>query len=179
MEVRVCRWGPLWPVAALFFALGCTPVGAEPSRIVAVGASNTSGWGVAGQNAYPARFEALLRGRGIDAQVTNAGVSFDTTAAMLRRIESAVPDGTHLVILQPGGNDRRFLVPMEQRKANIAAIESRLRARNIKVIVFDPVFPPDYYSFDGIHFTAAAHADIAARLLPAVTAALPKRKRHK
>jgi acyl-CoA thioesterase-1 len=119
-----------------------------------------------------------LRARGVEAKVINAGVSFDTTAAMLRRIDAAVPDGTYLVILQPGGNDRRFFVPIAQRTANIEAIQNRLRGRGIKTILFDPVFPADYYWFDGIHFTAAAHADIAARLLPEVMAALPKRRRR-
>jgi acyl-CoA thioesterase-1 len=164
--------------AALLLAISCGPAAAQPVTIVAVGASNTSGWGVGEQNAYPARLQALLRARGINARVINAGVPYDTTAAMLRRIDFAVPHGTHLVILQPGGNDRRYLVPMEQRQANIAAIVSGLRARGIRVIVFDPVFPAHYYSFDRIHFTAAAHAEIAARLLPEVMAALPKRRRR-
>jgi acyl-CoA thioesterase-1 len=108
--------------------------------------------------------------------VVNAGVGFDTTGGMLRRIDPAVPDGTRLLILQPGGNDRRFFVAEDRRAANIAAITSRLGARGIKVIVFDPVFPGEYYIFDGIHFTAAAHARIAERLLPEVIAALPKPK---
>ena len=162
----------------LLAAMVCGPAGAAPVTIVAVGASNTSGWGVGAENAYPARLEALLRARGVDARVVNAGVPYDTTARMLRRIDSASPDGPHLVILQPGGNAVRFFGTVEQRSANIAAIESRLRARGIKVIVFDPVFPAHYYSFDRIHFTAAAHADIAARLLPEVMAALPKRRRR-
>jgi acyl-CoA thioesterase-1 len=169
---------PSLSVFALAFVLlpiCCTPVQADPVRIVAVGASNTWGWGVGGQNAFPARLEALLRANGIEAYVANAGIIADTTAGMLRRIDSAAPDGTHLVVLQPGGNDLRFFGTVEQRKANIAAIERRLRDRGIKLVVFDPVFPPGYFSFDGIHFTAAAHAQIAAQLLPMVTAALRKR----
>src|SRR5690349_5237461 len=69
---------------------------ADPVTIVAVGASNTSGFNVGEQNAYPARLEALLRAKGIDAVVINAGVGFDTTAGMLRRLDSSVPDGTKL-----------------------------------------------------------------------------------
>ena len=178
MKLSFAGLAAAFAAALALLAISCGPAAAQPVTIVAVGASNTSGWGVGEQNAYPARLEALLRARGIGARVINAGVPYDTTAAMLRRIDLAVPHGTYLVILQPGGNDRRFFVPMEQRQANIAAIESRLRARGIRVIVFDPVFPAHYYAFDGIHFTAAAHADIAARLLPEVMAALPKRKRR-
>src|SRR5947207_11709680 len=50
---------------------------ASPLRVVAIGASNTSGWGVGAQSSYPAQLERLLRAKGIDAQVTNAGMPFD------------------------------------------------------------------------------------------------------
>ncbi|MGZ3293811.1 MAG: SGNH/GDSL hydrolase family protein, partial [Xanthobacteraceae bacterium] len=92
---------------------------AAPVRIVAIGASNTHGWYVGNAGAYPAQLQALLRAKQIDAQVTNAGVPFDTTAMMLRRLDRDVPDGTAIVILQPGANDRRFLGTPEQRAANI------------------------------------------------------------
>jgi acyl-CoA thioesterase I len=111
-----------------------TAVAAAPLRIVAIGASNTQGWYVGNQGAYPAKLQALLKAKGIDAQVINAGVPFDTTAGMLKRIDSDVPTGTDIVILQPGANDRRFLGTKEQRAANIAAMERRLRNRSIKVI---------------------------------------------
>jgi len=80
------------------------------------------------------------------------------------------------VILQPGANDRRFLVSAEQRAKNIAEITDHLHRRRIAVIVFDPVFPDVYYSFDGIHFTPEAHAKIAAELMPAVLAKLQAKK---
>jgi acyl-CoA thioesterase I len=91
-------------------ALMCEGVAANaaPLRIVAIGASNTHGWYVGNRGAYPAQLQALLRAKGIDAEVTNAGVPFDTTAMMLRRIDKDVPNGTDIAILQPGGNDRRF-----------------------------------------------------------------------
>jgi acyl-CoA thioesterase-1 len=91
---------------------------------------------------------------------------------MLRRIDPAVPDGTHVAVLQPGGNDLRFFGTIEQRTANIAAIERRLRDRGIRLVIYDPVFPPSYFTFDGIHFTAEAHSEIADRLVPMVLAAL-------
>lgn len=87
-----------------------------PLNIVAIGASNTFGWGVGSQNAYPAQLQALLRKRGIDANVTNAGVPGDVTAGMLRRLDTAVPSGTSVVILQPGTNDLRFFGTKEQRR---------------------------------------------------------------
>jgi acyl-CoA thioesterase I len=148
---------------------------ARPLRIVAVGASNTQGWYVGKQGAYPAKLEALLREKGIDASVVNAGVPFDTTAGMLRRIDSDVPSGTDIAILQPGGNDRRFFVTAEQRAANIAEMERRLRDRAINVIVYDQDIPPQYYAFDFIHLTADGHAMIASQLLPRVLAVIDRR----
>jgi acyl-CoA thioesterase-1 len=143
---------------------------AAPLRIVAIGASNTHGWYVGNRGAYPALLEALLKAKGIDAQVTNAGVPFDTTAGMLKRIDSDVPKGTNIAILQPGANDRRFLMTKEQRTANIAAMERQLRNRSIKVIVYDEEIPLRYYSVDLIHFNGDGHAMIAAALLPRIMA---------
>jgi acyl-CoA thioesterase-1 len=144
--------------------VGAVPGEAATLNIVAIGASNTSGWGVGAQNAYPAQLQALLRKRGIHANVTNAGVLGDVTAGMLRRVDSAVPKGTNIAILQPGGNDLRFFGSKQARAANVAAMAQRLRARGIRVIIYDPEIPKDFYQFDGIHFNVAAHAKIAATL---------------
>src|ERR1700739_4489442 len=155
-------------LAALVFA---TALRAAPLKIVAIGASNTTGFGVGGEQAYPAVLQAMLRKKGIDAAVTNAGVNGDVTAGMLRRLDSAVPKGTDIVILQPGANDLRFFGTKEARAANIAAMARKLRARGIRVIVYDPeTIPPDFYQWDHIHFNAAAHAKIAATLAAQISA---------
>ena len=161
--------------AAIVFLSEMTAVAAAPLRVVAIGASNTQGWYVGNQGAYPAKLQALLKAKGIDAQVVNAGVPFDTTAGMLKRIDSDVPTGTDIVILQPGANDRRFLGTKEQRAANIAAMERRLRNRSIKVIVYDEEIPLRYYAFDFIHLTGEGHAMIAATLLPRIMATISRR----
>src|SRR5260370_35435056 len=96
---------------------------------------------------------------------SSAGVPFDTTAGMLKRIDSDVPIGTDIVILQPGANDRRFLGTKEQRAANIAAMERRLRSRSIKVIVYDEQIPLRSYTFDFINLTREGHAVIPATFL--------------
>ena len=149
---------------------------ADPLRVVAIGASNTSGWIVGTDQAYPQILEQMLRTAGYEVEITNSGRPFDTTAGMLARVDSAVPDRTDLVILQPGANDRRFFVSAEQRAKNIAEITDHLRRRRIAVIVFDPVFPDAYYSFDRIHFTPAAHAKIATELMPRVLAKIQANK---
>jgi acyl-CoA thioesterase I len=144
---------------------------AAPLNIVAIGASNTSGFGVGTQNAYPALLQAMLRKKGIEANVTNAGVAGDVTSGMLRRLDGAVPKGTDIVILQPGGNDLRFFGTKEARAANVAAMAKKLRARGIRVIIYDPEpIPPDFYQWDHIHFNTAAHAKIAATLAAQISA---------
>ncbi len=144
---------------------------ARALNIVAIGASNTSGLGVGEQNAYPAVLEGLLRKKGIDAHVTNAGQCGDVTAGMRNRLDSTVPRGTDIVILQPGGNDLRFFGSKEARRANIEAMGQHLHARGIRVIVYDPdPVPRDFYQWDGIHFNAAAHAKIAATLAAQIIA---------
>jgi acyl-CoA thioesterase I len=148
---------------------------AGPLNIVAIGASNTAGWGVGSQRAYPARLQAMLRAEGYDARVINAGVSFSTTNGMLGRLDSVVPAGTSLLILQPGGNDLRFFGSKEQRAANIAAIVSRMHDRNIEVIVLDnDIVPAEYLQWDRIHFTAKGHAWAASWLMLEVIASLKR-----
>ena len=94
---------------------------------------------------------------------------------MLRRIDRDVPDGTDIVILQPGANDRRFFGTSEQRAANVAEMVRRLRARGIDTVVFDQDMPARYYTVDLIHFTYEGHAHIATELLPRVMEAVQRR----
>ena len=156
---------------ALILGFASSPAAAATLNIVAIGASNTTGFGVGSDHAYPALLQGLLRKKGINANVTNAGVNGDVTSGMLSRLDAAVPKSTDLVILQPGGNDLRFFGTKERRTANIAAMVARLRARHIRVIVYDPnPVPPDFYQWDHIHFNAAAHAKIAATLAAQISA---------
>ena len=157
-------------MAATAALLLATPSMAKTLRIIAIGASNTHGFYAGRDAAYPAQLQQLLKQKGIDAHVTNAGVPFDTTAAMLTRIDRDVPKGTDIVILQPGANDRRFFVSREQRAANLAEMQRRLHARGIKVVVYDEEIPWRYYTFDFIHLTREGHAMIAAALLPRIMA---------
>src|ERR1700761_2900648 len=99
-------WPGLLAIAGLLF------VGAaQAATVVALGASNTFGKGVSRGQAYPAQLEALLRAKGLNVRVINAGINGDTTGGMLARLDRVVPKGTSVVILQPGGNDRRKLAP--------------------------------------------------------------------
>jgi len=144
-------------------------------RIVALGASNTEGWGVSPAQSYPAQLQVLLRARGIEATVSNAGIPGDTTGGMLARLDRAVPAGTHLVILQPGTNDERMGLNAE-RSANIEKIRSVLAARNTKLLVIEnavlDALPRSELRDDGLHFTPAGYILLAERILPEVISAL-------
>jgi acyl-CoA thioesterase-1 len=173
----------LLAVALLGLLASAWSANAAPLNIVALGASNTSGrgqgsrpGGVSRDQAYPAQLEAMLRAKGIDAHVRNAGIPGDTTGGMLRRMNSAVPNGTQVVILQTGGNDARQGAGGEVG-ANTAQITSKLRARGIKVILLDNLSayaPSSTRDPDGQHYNAQGHAAIAAGLLPQVAAAAGK-----
>ena len=160
---------------ALAVATGTQAQSGKPVRIVALGASNTEGFGVSTWEAYPARLQALLKARGIEAEVINAGMSGDTTAGMLARLDAFMLDGTHLLILQPGTNDSRYGLAAGT-SGNVAKIKARLDERGIKLIVIDNAFlgtlPDTEMQPDGIHYTPAGYAILAERLLPRVLAAL-------
>ncbi len=144
------------------------------AQIVALGASNTAGKGVGSSEAWPAQLESMLRARGSNTQITNAGISGETTGQVLGSLSSAVPDGTKIVILGIGAfNDIRTGGSAEVARANIVAIKKQLAARGIKVIdalgIMQSVgHQPGMLQADHIHLTAEAHHKVALQLLGAV-----------
>ena len=145
---------------------------AHAATIVALGASNTFGKGVAREQAYPAQLEAILRARGHDARVINAGVNGETTGEMLRRLDQAVPNGTSVVILQPGGNDRRKGAEAE-RAGNISQIRNKLEGRGIRVVILENNMLRGLpHQPDGQHLTPEGYRALAQSLAARVTSAM-------
>jgi acyl-CoA thioesterase I len=145
---------------------------ADTIRVVALGASNTAGKGVGTERAFPAQLEALLRTNGYDVRVTNAGISGDDTDRMLARVNSVVPDGTRVVILEKAvSNDRQRGI---DTAANISAMTNSLRQRHIKVVLIPSmhVWADGHLQADGIHITAEGHASVARKLLALIIAAI-------
>jgi len=141
---------------------------AEATTIVALGASNTYGKGVARNQAYPAQLEAILRAKGSNVHVVNAGINGDTTEGMLARLDRAVPNGTAAVILQPGGNDRR-----KGRADRTADIQSRLTARHIPVIMLgNSMLGGLPHQPDGQHLTPEGYHMLAEQLASQVSGAI-------
>jgi len=147
------------------------------AQIVAFGTSNVSGWNVAATAAFPAQLQDLLRAAGNSVSVVNAGVGGNTTADLLKRVDTDIPQGTKIVILDTIGgifNDAKKGISRQQGDANMAAIEARLKGRGITI---NPVDVADlgswsYYQSDQVHLTPEGHRLIASRLLPQVQAAL-------
>jgi acyl-CoA thioesterase-1 len=168
--------GRAWKVVASLACIAAAilaSAGAASSAtiVVALGARNTYGRGVARHEAYPAQLEALLRRTRPDIRVVNAGINGDTTGGMLRRL-AALPSGTAVVILQPGGNDRRK-GSEDDRAGNIATIQSRLAARGIKVIMLENGMLRNLpHQPDGQHLTPEGYRMLARALLGQVEAAL-------
>jgi len=125
MKMKTRMWlGPPGTFGLLFVSA------AQAATVVALGASNTFGKGVSRSQAYPAQLEALLRTKGLNARVINAGINGDATGGMLARLDLVVPKGASVVILQPGGNDRRKFAPDKTSE-----IQARLATMGIKVVL--------------------------------------------
>ena len=145
-------------VTALMIILTLMPqvasANGEPVRIVTFGDSLTAGYGVDGDASYPARLQAMLRNRGHDVIITNAGVSGDTSTAGLARLDWAVPDGTDIVIVELGANDAlRGIDPAITEKA-LGQIVDRLLARHIRVLLAGMLAPPNLGKDYGARFNA-------------------------
>lgn len=168
-------WVPI--CAAAFLSAGGAAAKAEHVNIVAIGESNTEGYGLKSIYAYPAVLEQLLRARGYDVSVTNEGVSGITTASILDRLSSAIPDGTKIVILQMGNyNDFVMGVSFAQSEANIKEAIARVRSRVSKLVfIGSPMFatiPRNLYQGDGLHLTEDGQAMMAQKILPQVVKAI-------
>ncbi|MEJ2202021.1 MAG: arylesterase, partial [Desulfuromonadaceae bacterium] len=125
-------------------------------RIVALGDSLTAGYGLSSKQAFPPQLEKALKARGIMAEVINAGVSGDTTADGLARLEGALAEQPDLVIVEFGANDALRGLPPEAAAANLDTILSRLQEKNIQALLTGMVAPrnfgPEYYNnFNAIY----------------------------
>ena len=108
--------------------MSCMTASADTVRIVAIGASNTTGEAVGMSAAWPAQLEAMLKAKGYDVNVVNAGVSGETSSQTLGRVDSVVTPGTKIVIYDLGGGNDRDSGAGGDTSANKARIAARIRA---------------------------------------------------
>ena len=165
--------------------------------IVALGDSNTAGWGVGSVNAFPSQLNGMLQRRGYQAKIVNAGVSGDTFGMLLSRLNSSVPSGARLVIVQGGYNDLIRRTPPDMIVDRMRGILAQLHSRRVPAVLcgfFDPkwdaigrklaaqygarfvpgstCYSPSHRGPDGLHMSAAGHTVVAQRLMPVVAGAL-------
>jgi acyl-CoA thioesterase-1 len=134
---------------ALFLAaLALSSVGVIEARgervIAALGDSLTAGLGVAADEAYPARLEARLSREGYAYRVVNAGVSGDTTAGGLRRVDWVLRAKPEIVIVALGANDGLRAQSPQAMRENLAAIVRRVQAAGARVLLAGMYLPPNY-----------------------------------
>ena len=131
-------------------SVAAAPAASRP-RIVALGDSLTAGLGLEPEQAYPALLQKRLDAAGLKYAVVNAGVSGDTSAGGLRRIDWALDGDVKVLIVALGGNDALRGLPVEQLRQNLTTIVERAKARRIHVILAGMEAPPNF----GAAYTAA------------------------
>ncbi len=129
---------------------------ASEFRIVVLGDSLAAGLGLAEAEAFPAVAESLLRAEGLDVTVVNAGVSGDTTAGGLSRIDWVLQQPAEILVVELGGNDALRGQPLPNTENNLRQIVRRGRAAGAEVVLLGMDVPtnygPDYTSaFAGLY----------------------------
>ena len=135
---------------------------AERPKIVAFGDSLTAGFGVSTEESYPAQLQRKLDQIGYRYQVINAGVSGDTTAGGVRRIDWVLKSRPHLVIVELGANDGLRGLDLKETRSNLEQILQRLRAAGVTVVLAGMKLPPNYGAEYEGRFTAL-YGDLARR----------------
>ena len=149
-------------VVGLALVATCSRAAERPINIVAFGDSLTAGYGLAANEAFPVQLQRALDAKGLAVNVVNAGVSGDTSAGGLSRLDWSVPDGTDAVILELGANDAlRGFDPEITRKA-LDTMLRRLKERKISVLLCGMVAPPNLGAEYGRAFNSI-YPDLAAQ----------------
>src|ERR1043166_1508341 len=108
---------------------------AKPVKLVVLGDSLSAGLGLSAADAFPAKLQKALKDKGINVEMTNAGVSGDTASGGRDRLDWSVPEGTQAVIVELGANDAlRGTDPSVTRMA-LSEIVKRLKGRGIAVLL--------------------------------------------
>jgi acyl-CoA thioesterase-1 len=154
MFVHILVLGVVLMTAGRGFAQTPGSAGAKPIKIVVLGDSLSAGLGLSGSAAFPERLQKTLESKGIAVDISNAGVSGDTSSGGRDRLDWSVPDGTQAVILELGANDALRGTDPAVTKSALSDILTRLKARGIAVLLCGMVAPPNYGSDYSARFNA-------------------------
>ena len=141
-------YGASWVLSKVRVAAVClctvTAVQAEPVEILALGDSLTAGYGLLDENGFVSKMRVWLEEQGLDVRLVNAGVSGDTTAGGLSRVEWSLTPATEALIVALGGNDLlRGLDPAVSR-ANLEGILKVAQGKGLDVLVIGMEAPGNY-----------------------------------
>ena len=121
--------------AAAVLTVAARPADGAPVKILALGTSLTQGYGLPPGTEFTTVLQEKLKSAGVDATIVNAGVSGDTSAGGLSRLDWSLADNPKAAIVELGSNDAlRGLAPAQTEK-NLAAILSKLKAAHVAVLL--------------------------------------------
>jgi acyl-CoA thioesterase-1 len=130
----------------LLATLAAFSAGAAENRetvILALGDSLTAGYRIAGRDSFPSRLEAALRAKGMNARVVNGGVSGDTSAGGLRRLDWLMAEQPALVIVELGANDGLRGIDPAVTRRNLDRIVAEAKGRGVRVLLTGMLAPPN------------------------------------
>jgi acyl-CoA thioesterase-1 len=157
----VTGWGrvnAIWLILSIFVA-GINGIGAaqaRPIKILAIGTSLTQGYNLPPGTEFTSVLQAQLRGKGHDVSVINAGVSGDTSADGLARLDWALAEPVDGAIVELGSNDALRGLDVPQTRSNLDAVLAKLKARGVAVLLTGMKSPrnlgPEYVAaFDAVY----------------------------
>ena len=126
-----------------FAAVASANDAGQEITVVAFGDSLTAGYGLEPEDVFPVRLEQALRERGIAARIVNGGISGDTTAGGLARLDWSLASKPALMIVQLGGNDALRGIEPAVTRANLDAIIARIQAAGVAVVLAGMRAPPN------------------------------------
>ena len=129
------------PLAFIIVTAALTPVLASQQRLMVYGDSLVAGYGLSAGEGFPEQLQQALTAAGRNVKVLNAGVSGDTSAGGLARLEWALSDRPDAVIIVLGGNDMLRGLDPQQTRENLFQILTRLRQDNIKILLCGMLAP--------------------------------------
>lgn len=156
---------PREPVAQATPATPTAPAAGRP-RVVALGDSLTAGLGLSPEQSWPSLVQQKIDRAGLDVEVVNAGVSGDTSAGGLRRLDWALDGDVKVLVLELGANDGLRGLPADQLRANLSQMIATAKSRHIAVLLCGMEAPPNFgpqytREFRKVFTDVAAEHDVA------------------
>jgi acyl-CoA thioesterase-1 len=138
------------------------PAADHRPKVVVLGDSLTAGLGLSAADAFPALLQRKIDDAGLPFEVVNAGVSGDTSAGGLRRLDWSIQDGARVLVVALGANDGLRGLPVAEMKRNLAQIIETAQSKKLVVVLAGMEAPPNYGSEYSVSFREA-YRDLATQ----------------